>query len=138
MVAVEGLCIMTQKKSRLTDFHRPFWQEAIHWLLKLPRMVRITMVGLFALAITLSLSPLVDYVYLSYMFTEETRVLPSLVSAAIGVTAYILGWWLMIGTVGELPPPRRLVLIYVLVGIFALSLVIVLTINGFSTATAPT
>ena len=128
---------MSEKKSRLCEYRRPLLLEFVQWCLHLPRLVRIIAVAVFALAFTLAVSPLVDYIYLSYLFTEETRVLPSLVTAAIGVAFYILGWWLLIGSVGETRPARPAVLVYVMVGILALCLVMVLAVSGFSDATAP-
>ncbi|MEO8608982.1 MAG: hypothetical protein ABI690_13925 [Chloroflexota bacterium] len=128
---------MSQKKSRLSEYRKPLTLEFVQWCLRLPRLVRIIVVAIFALAFTLAVSPAVDYAYLAYMFTEETRVLPSLVSAAIGIAFYVLGWWLMIGTVGETRPARPAVLVYVLVGIIALCLVIVLALSGYSEAITP-
>jgi hypothetical protein len=128
---------MSQKKSRLSEYRKPLTLEFVQWCLRLPRLLRIITVAIFALAFTLAVSPLVDYIYLSYFFTEETRVLPSLVSAAVGVAFYILGWWLLIGTVGETRPARPAVLVYVLVGIIALFLVILLALSGYSDAITP-
>lgn len=127
-----------KKESRLNEYQKPLWADMTRWILGLPRLVRVVGVGVIALAITLSFSPLVDYVYLSYLFTEESRVLPSLVSAAIAVAAYVLGWWLIIGVVGEPRPVRRLVLLYVIAGIVALIFVLVLTVTGYSMAVEPT
>ncbi len=128
---------MSEKKSRLSEYRRPFLLEFVQWCLGLPRLVRIIAVAIFTLAFTLAVSPLVDYIYLVYLFTEQTRVLPSLVSAAIGVGFYVLGWWLLIGSVGEPRPARPAVLVYVTVGILALCLVIVLAVTGFSDAVSP-
>lgn len=129
---------MSQKKSRLSEYHQPFWLEAIHRLFKLPRFVRIVIVFIFALAATLALSPLVDFVYLTYMFTAESRLLPSLVSAGVGLAMYLIGWWLFVGGVDELPPARRAVLLYVMVGILIVCLIIVLALTGISSAGVPT
>ena len=129
---------MSQKKSRLSEYRKPLTLEFVQWCLRLPRLLRIIVVAIFALAFTLAVSPLVDYLYLRYFFTEETRVLPSLVTAGIGIAFYVLGWWLLIGTVGETRPARPAVLLYVTVGILSLCLVIVLAVSGFSDAVAPT
>ena len=77
----------SQPQSRLVGF-------IVRW----PRLVRILTVALFALAVTLALSPLVDYIYDRYFFSMETRVVPSLVSSGFGLVMYLLGWWLMVGT----------------------------------------
>jgi hypothetical protein len=128
---------MSQKKSRLSEYRRPLLLNFVRWCLRLPRLVRIIAVAIFSLAFTLAVSPVVDYTYLSYFFTEETRVLPSLVTMAIGVVFYVLGWWLLIGNVGETRPARPAVLVYVTVGILTLCLVIVLAVTGYSDAIAP-
>jgi hypothetical protein len=130
---------MSQKKSRLSaSYNQPLWLVVTHKLLKLPRLARIVIVALFALATTLVLSPLVDFLYLTYMYTDESRIFPSLVSAGVGLLAYLVGWWLFVGGVDQSPPARRMLLLYVMGGILILCLVIVLTLAGFSTANAPT
>lgn len=129
---------MSQKKSRLSAYHQPLWIDVINRLLKLPRFVRIVIAGIFALATTLAVSPLVDYIYISYMFTEESRLLPSLVSAAAGLLMYMIGWWLFVGVAGELPPARRGLLLYVMVGVLIVFLVIFLALTGLSSASAAT
>jgi hypothetical protein len=67
-------------------------QRLVARILALPRLARVLLVGLFALAVTLSLSPLVDYIYIEYFFNMDTRILPALVSAAVGLGIYVLGW----------------------------------------------
>ncbi len=128
---------MSQKKSRLSDYRKPIWLEFVQWCLKRPRLARIIAVAVFALAVTLVISPMVDYLYLRFFYTDETRILPSLVTAAFGILVYFLGWWLLVGTVGEPRPARPAVLVYVTLGIIALCLVIVLAVSGFTAATAP-
>jgi hypothetical protein len=128
---------MSQKKSRLSAYNQPLWLDIINRLLKLPRFVRIIIAGIFALATTLALSPLVDYIYLSYLFTEESRLLPSLVSAGAGLGMYLVGWWLLVGGVDQVPPARRVLLLYVMVGVLIVCLVIVLGLSGLSSASMP-
>lgn len=117
---------------------QPIHSLALHWILGLPRLVRFLIVGVFGIAVTVASSPLVDNVYLQFLYTEQTRMLPALVSVGLGVVMYMLGWWLLVGTTGEAVPPRNAVLWYVGVGILAVCLVIVLILNGYSLATAPT
>jgi hypothetical protein len=128
---------MSHKKSRLGDYNMPIWLEFVRWCLRLPRLARIVAAAVFALAVTLVVSPMVDYLYLRYFYTDETRVLPSLVTAAFGILVYFLGWWLLVGTAGEPRPARPAVLVYVTLGIIALCLVIVLAVSGFTAATSP-
>jgi len=129
---------VSQKKSRLSEYQRSLWLEIVNGFLKLPRLARIILVAVFALTVTLALSPLVDYVYIRYMFTEQTRLLPSLVSAGAGIAMYLLGWWLVIGSVNARPSARPAILVYLIFGIFAVCLVLILGLMGLSSATAPT
>jgi hypothetical protein len=124
-------------KSRLSDYQRPLWLDLARWLVNLPRYIRILMTFVSALAVTFAISPLVDYLYLSYMYTDESRILPSLVSSGIGVGMFILGWWLLVGTVGGTPPVRRGVVWYGIVGGFAVIWVIGMAMFGLTAASAP-
>ena len=107
-------------------------QQIIIRVLAWPRFVRILMCGLFALAVTLALSPLVDEIYLRFFFSEQTVLIPSLVSSTFGLLMYMLGWWLVIGTVGETPPARGSVLAYLALGLLAILVVVFLILRGVS------
>jgi hypothetical protein len=119
-------------------FRFPGWQRVALFVLNLPRPIRMIVTGIFALAVTLSLSPLIDEVYLRYLFDPSTRVLPSLVSVGFGLVMYALGWWWVIGTIGERPPVRRMVFAYTLIGIGAVVVVLVLLAQGYTIGNAPT
>lgn len=110
----------------------PFQIRLIERVLHLPRLGRIVICALFALAVTLALSPLIDEIYLRFFFTSGTVILPSLVSAAFGLVMYMTGWWLIVGTVGETPPVRLVILWYLAVGILAILVVIILVFRGVS------
>jgi hypothetical protein len=99
-------------------------------ILSVPRLLRMFLVGLFALAVTLSLSPLVDLIYTQYFFSMNTVIVPSLVSAGFGLIMYVLGWWLIVGTVGDQPIARIALLWYCGTGLLALVVVIVLIVRG--------
>ncbi|MBZ0291548.1 MAG: hypothetical protein K8L99_03180 [Anaerolineae bacterium] len=108
-------------------------------IVELPRLVRIVLVALLALMVTLALSPMVDELYFRLLFDSLAvvsvwlaRVLPSLVTASIGLVMYAVGWWLVVGTVGETPAPRLVVLWYFGVGLLALVVVVFLLIRGVS------
>jgi hypothetical protein len=105
-------------------------QRLVARILALPRLARVLLVGLFALAVTLSLSPLVDYIYIEYFFNMDTRILPALVSAAVGLGIYVLGWWLMVGTQGEKPIARTALLWYCGIGLLAVLVVVFLLLRG--------
>ena len=104
----------------------------INQIILLPRVARIALVTLFALAVVLVLTPLVDIVYAENFFSESTLMVPALVSAACGAVVYVFGWWLMVGTVGEQPVPRALILWYCGVGLAAVVTVVFLVIRGIN------
>lgn len=116
----------------------PLSARLIAGLLDLPRVARIGLCTIFAVAVTFALFPLVDYLYLRYLFTMETRVLPAIVSAGFGLLIYMLGWWLIVGIRGGKPPARLLILWYVGAGTAALIFVIILAVFGISIANIPT
>ncbi len=99
---------------------------------ELPRIVRILLVALFALAVTLAVSPLSDLIYDRYFFSMETRIAPALATAVIGLVMYLFGWWLMVGTVGERPAARPAVVWYFGVGVLAVVIVGYLVVSGVS------
>jgi hypothetical protein len=88
--------------------------------------------GLFGVATTLAFMPLVDGVYLTHLMAWEMPVLPSLVSAGIGMTVYILGWRLLVGTVGERPVLRRATVVYFWLGVLMCVLVLALIVYGLA------
>jgi hypothetical protein len=124
-------------KTRLSALQSPFWMDVARWLVKLPRYTRLAIVLLFALAVTFVVSPLVDYLYLSYIYTPETRLLPSFISSGAGIAMFFFGWWLLVGPSGEVPAVRRGVIWYLLFGSTAVIIVVALAVFGLSTATAP-
>jgi len=102
----------------------------VNWILQLPRLTRIILAALFALAVTLVITPLVDGIYLANFYDVDTREAPALFSTALGVVFYLVGWRLIIGFAGDVPRPNRLVVGYLGVGAVACVLVIVLFIFG--------
>ena len=112
------------------DRSQPSPGRLVKWIVELPRLTRIVLALVFALAVTLAITPLVDAFYLDHFFDVNTRMAPSLVSTALGVAFYILGWRLMIGYVGENPPPRPALLWYFGVGAGCCLLVAILVVFG--------
>jgi hypothetical protein len=94
--------------------------------LALPRIWRIALVSLFALAVTLAVTPIVDNFYVNNFFSMDTRLLPSLFSVGLGIVTYAVGWRLLIGMVGDAPQPRKATLWYLTFGIVMLVLVLIL------------
>jgi len=115
----------------------PYATYLVRKILNWSRLLRIIIISIFGVAVTAAVFPLVDAVYINRFFDESTRILPSFVSVGIGIIMYGLGWWLLVGIRGEKRPERIAALIYVLVGILVILFVVVLLINGYSTATLP-
>jgi hypothetical protein len=109
----------------------------VAWMLARPRTVRFLIVGLFAISVTLAVFPIVDELYIRFLFDEATRILPSFVSTSLGIIMYVFGWRLIIGTIGEVPPVRPAVFWYLVIGILATLLVVALFLQGYSIGTAP-
>lgn len=116
----------------------PAATRLVRQLLKLPRTVRIITAAVFALAVTFAISPVLDEIYIRYFFSESTRVVPSLFAAAAGLAMYVLGWVLTVGTVHEPLPERITVLWYILLGLVAVILVIVMLVSGWTIGNTPT
>jgi hypothetical protein len=90
----------------------PPQRDMAGWILSLPRLVRIILIALPSLAVSVIFVPVVDTIYLRYFYTYETRVLPSIIIAAIALTVYLIGWILVVGTAGEKPEERRAARLY--------------------------
>ncbi|MCL4249138.1 MAG: hypothetical protein KJ065_13405 [Anaerolineae bacterium] len=97
----------------------------------LPRLVRMLIAGVFALAAALLVTPVVDNIYLENFFSMDTRTVPALVSAALGMVVYVVGWRLIVGVVGSPPPARPAVRYYLIFGVALILFVIVLIAFGF-------
>ncbi len=111
-----------------------FVRKTLDW----PRLVRIVIISVFALAVTALVFPLIDFIYINNFFSEQTRILPSFVSAAFGIITYIVGWWLIVGTRGERPPERiAAIFIYIVSGFLVMVFVLILMVNGYSMANLP-
>ena len=98
--------------------------------LQLPRLVRIVLVAMFALGWVLALFPLIDGIYIDYFFDMETRQWPAYISAGIGLMIYMIGWYLLIGTVGRAPKPKLINGLFLCLCIGALVFVATLMIHG--------
>ncbi|MBC7813686.1 MAG: hypothetical protein H7175_21190 [Burkholderiales bacterium] len=129
--AAEDLAVAA---SRVPRFIREFG----YGVLRLPRAVRMLIVGIFALLFTEMVRPTIDGLYLRFMFTHETRMLPALVLAAVGLGFYVLGWYLVVGLSGETPAPRRALSVYMGAGVLSLIAIAVQIVIGISIGLAPT
>lgn len=100
------------------------------WLMQRPRLLRIGVVFVFALASTLAVFPLVDQLYVRWFFDENTVGLPALASAGIGAMMYVLGWVVFVGTAGDTPRIRWITWVYLAIGLLALIVDLVLIVHG--------
>lgn len=105
-------------------------------VLNLPRLARIVLVCLFAMAVTVLLIPLIDGIYLRSFYSAETAVLPSLIEAAFGLGMFVLGWVLLVGFAGQRPPARLPVALYFLAGCALVLMVILQLISGVLSVSA--
>jgi hypothetical protein len=121
----------------VSDPHR-LHEQLVDSLVSLPRLARIGLAIVFTLAVTLALSPIVDSIYLRYLYTPETVLAPALVSVAFGLAMYLVGWHVLVGMSGETPPARLVILWYVGIGALAVLLVTLWLITGVASGNAPT
>jgi hypothetical protein len=101
----------------------------------LPRMVRIVVAAGFAMALLVTLFPLIDELYVRYFFDPATVMVPSLVGVAIAGAMYIWGWYLLVGTVDDEKIKQSaspMLILYFIVGLAAVLADIVLILHGLS------
>ncbi len=131
----------TLKQARLDRTHPvervPYVTYLIRKILGWPRLLRIIIICVFALAVTAVVFPLVDFVYMENFFNEQTVILPSFVSSGLGIITFGVGWWLLVGVRGEKRPERTAVFFYMLFGLLVIAFVFILIINGYHVATLP-
>jgi hypothetical protein len=70
-------------------------------VLKLPRIVRILIAAVPALALVLVFQPIVDQIYLRLFFSPETINVPGIIIAVMAVLMYFAGWIFIVGYSGE-------------------------------------
>ncbi len=105
--------------------------RSIRWLLSLSRFTRILFAGLFSIFVALALFPVIDYIWLRFFFSMETRVVPALIITGIALVMYLAGWQLIVGAPGERPPARKAIIWYFGVGLFAIALSVLMIIQGY-------
>src|SRR5579871_1753599 len=96
---------------------QPFSLRLVNRVIGLPRFTRIILAILFALALTLALTPIIDGVYMNSFYDDSTRMAPALVSTLFGIAFYFFGWRLIIGFAGEQPQARPIIFFYVVIGV---------------------
>lgn len=83
---------MSKSQSSLT-----FWEQ----ITRMNRLLRLLFVAIIAVITTLAVSPTIDAIYLQSFFTPETRLIPSLLAMGVGVTMYVIGWFYLVGSAGQ-------------------------------------
>jgi hypothetical protein len=115
----------------------PPYQRLAEYLLGLSRLPRILIVVTLALFATLALSPIVDEIYIRFFFSMETRAIPYLISMTFGLLMYLVGWQLLVGTVGERLEYRKIMLWYLAVAGLSVLLVGVWFVRLLALGRAP-
>ena len=109
---------------------QPSSGRLVAWIVRLPRLSRIVIAALFALALTLAITPVIDGFYLDHFYNASTAMLPALVSTGLGLVFYVIGWRLIIGYAGEYPPARPAIFWYLSIGVVACLAVVILIVLG--------
>lgn len=103
-------------------------------ILTLPRWARWVTVIVFALALTLVITPVIDNIYTNNFFDVSTVIIPALISAGLGIVMCVVGWWLLIGVAGSVPAPRAAAGWYFIIGMLLLLVVLFLIFTGLANA----
>lgn len=107
------------------------WYEVIvNPVLQLNRLARIALVTLIALVVVLVIVPVIDSIYLNNFYSPTTVIIPSLITAALGIACYAAGWLLIVGMAGSTPPARPAAALYLLGAILALIVMVILVLSG--------
>jgi hypothetical protein len=129
--------------SKPTEPPRQDMENLVRWLVNLPRITRIILCSIFSIAVTLGFTPIIDYLYISFIYRDDTELaqfihsrLPTFIEIGVGLVMYIVGWMYIIGTRGETPPARPIVLWYFGIGVLAVFLTFLWILQGMASGTA--
>jgi hypothetical protein len=129
--------------SKPTEPPRRDMVNLVRWLVNLPRITRIILCSIFSIAVTLGFTPIIDYLYISFIYRDDTELaqfihsrLPTFIEIGVGLVMYIVGWMYIIGTRGETPPARPIVLWYFGIGALAVFLMFLWVLQGMASGTA--
>lgn len=111
---------------------QPLYEQLYIRLTSMPRAARIMVSAFFALMVTLAMFPIIDWAYIKYFYNPNTVTFASIIAVVLGGVMYVAGYLLIVGTVGEKPPARKAVLWYVVIGLIALIMVVLLLLQGYS------
>jgi hypothetical protein len=114
------------------------WQKSLSGI---PRWGRMLIVAVMSLAVTLIIFPQVDLIYMDHFFNLDTVIIPSYVSAGIGMLMYVAGWVLVVGW-GDNKPHEQVssspaLLWYIGLGALALIVCMVLLLHGLALMSGP-
>lgn len=91
-------------------------------LLAWPRIARIALVTLFALAVALVISLVLFYD--SIFYAQGLLSVLAVVALVFGLADYLVGWHLIVGTVGEVLPVRRAIIWYLAIGLLSIIVIV--------------
>ena len=97
---------MARKPKGKTKTER-WYVRPLMTVLTMPRVIRMIIAIIPALAAVFLVQPVVDTLYLRFFFTTETRMIPALILAAVAVAMYFAGWVFVVGIPGEEPKITR-------------------------------
>ena len=113
------------------------WQKSLS---AIPRWGRILIVAIISLAVTLSVFPQVDSIYLYYFYNESTVIIPAYISAGLGMVMYVIGWLLIVGSTAYKPHEQvsssPALLWYIGLGLLALVACTILLLYGLTLTNA--
>lgn len=113
----------------------PLGERLLNRLLTLPRLARILIAAVPAIAFAALIQPVVDAVYLRFFFDEETRTSPAWVISFFAIGMYFAGWYFIVGYRGVEVSQRRGAVWYVVLSIAIIALVVVwYVVQGISGA----
>lgn len=128
---------MTKKPSAQKARQTPLslWIDGmIQRAFRLPRIGRVLVCAVIALAATLTIRPLIDLIYLDNFYDPSTVIVPAWIATAVGIAVYVIGWRLVVGMAGETPTPSRAGAYYLMFGAGLIVYVAALTVHGLLTA----
>ncbi|MEP7291377.1 MAG: hypothetical protein ABI835_06315 [Chloroflexota bacterium] len=117
---------------------RQLLDSVLNYIVRLPRAARIGLAALFALSVTLLVTPLAYSLLGVDLFVLDAAELtaPTAIALVCGLVFYFLGWRLMVGYAGETPKPSQALLWYFGTGAVMCLFTLILVINGAISGTA--
>lgn len=105
------------RKNQPTVQDEPAIDPAVTWVLGLPRVMRIILIVIPALATTIIFTQVVNMIYLRFFYSPATTDLTWIIPSGLALLVYLIGWVLVVGTRGEKPQEREAVKWYLIASI---------------------